>query len=100
LAKGNYQGVECAAALIVGRKEIFKTLQQYNSGHFLARIQVGGDVSVLEPGKPLLRAMAERRQLYVLHARAEARPQRRAEAERREGSQTRQTSSTSKEVVQ
>ena len=50
--KGNYQGVEYAAALIVGRSEIARTLQKF-SGPFFARIRISGDVNMLEPQEPV-----------------------------------------------
>ena len=46
--KGNYQGVEYAAALVVGRTQIVNAIRK-NAGPLLARIQVSGDVVVLEP---------------------------------------------------
>lgn len=58
-AKGNYQGVEYAAALIVGRRHIFDTLKK-NSGHFFARIQIGGDVAMLEPQTAQAAALTSR----------------------------------------
>lgn len=46
--KGNYQGVEYAAALIVGRSQVINTIRKV-SGPFFARIQRSGEVVVLEP---------------------------------------------------
>ena len=46
--KGNYQGVEYAAALIVGRHQMLKAVQN-TDGYLLARITASGDVNVLEP---------------------------------------------------
>src|SRR5262249_49499612 len=48
IGKGNYQGVEYAAALIVGRSQIINALRK-TAGPFLARIQKNGDVNILEP---------------------------------------------------
>jgi hypothetical protein len=49
--KGNYQGVEYAAALVVGRAHIVNAIRR-SSGHLLARIQRDGDVQILEPKAP------------------------------------------------
>lgn len=46
--KGNYQGVEYGAALIVARHQIVKAIQGAD-GYLLARVTAGGDVSILEP---------------------------------------------------
>jgi len=46
--KGNYQGVEYAAALIVGRAQIINTIRK-TAGPFFARIQIKGEVVMLEP---------------------------------------------------
>jgi hypothetical protein len=46
--KGNYQGVEYAAALIVGRSQILSAIRK-TSPPFFARIQIKGDVNMLEP---------------------------------------------------
>jgi hypothetical protein len=46
--QGNFQGVEYAAALIVGRKRIFDVLRK-NAGPVLARIQISGDVVLFHP---------------------------------------------------
>lgn len=46
--KGNYQGVEYAAALIVGRSQLLNMVKN-TVGPFFARIQRGGDVLLLEP---------------------------------------------------
>jgi hypothetical protein len=47
--KGNYQGVEYAAAMIVGRGQILNMIRKTSGGHFLARIQRSGEVVMLEP---------------------------------------------------
>lgn len=47
--KGNYQGVEYAAALIVGRTQITNAIRKAGGGHFFARIQIRGEVVLLEP---------------------------------------------------
>lgn len=46
--RGNYQGVEYGAALIVGRSQIVNAIRKH-AGPMIARIQVSGDVVVLEP---------------------------------------------------
>ena len=46
--KGNYQGVEYAAALIVGRRQLLKTIENAE-GYLIARVTASGDVSVFEP---------------------------------------------------
>jgi hypothetical protein len=46
--KGNYQGVEYAAALIVGRGQVLNTIRRI-AGPFFARIQRSGEVTLLEP---------------------------------------------------
>jgi hypothetical protein len=46
--KGNYQGVEYAAALIVGRRQIMNTIRKM-AGPFFARIQISGEIVMLEP---------------------------------------------------
>jgi hypothetical protein len=46
--KGNLQGVEYAAALIVGRSHMLKTIQS-TVGHLISRINRSGEFSVLEP---------------------------------------------------
>jgi hypothetical protein len=46
--KGNYQGVEYAAALIVARSQMINALRK-NAGHFFARVQIGGEIVMLEP---------------------------------------------------
>src|SRR5689334_1139140 len=46
--KGNYQGVEYAAALVVGRGQVINAIRK-TSGPFLARIQIKGEVVMLEP---------------------------------------------------
>ena len=45
---GNHQGVEIAAALIVGRKKIIQTIRK-NAGPLLARIHMDGDVYAFHP---------------------------------------------------
>jgi hypothetical protein len=47
-SKGNYQGIEYAAALIVGRGHVINTIRK-TSAPFLARIQIKGDIVLLEP---------------------------------------------------
>lgn len=46
--KGNYQGVEYAAALIVGRTQLLNMIR-LTAGPFFARITRSGDVVALEP---------------------------------------------------
>ena len=46
--KGNYQGIEYAAALVVGRAQVLNAIRK-NHGPFMARIQRNGDVQMLEP---------------------------------------------------
>lgn len=46
--KGNYQGVEYAAAMIVGRGQILNTIRK-TAGPFFARIRRTGEVELLEP---------------------------------------------------
>lgn len=46
--KGNYQGVEYAAALVVGRGHLIRIVRN-TAGPFFARIQIHGDVNMLEP---------------------------------------------------
>ena len=48
---GNHQGVEYAAALIVGLKHIIQTIRK-NAGPVLARIQMHGDVTMFHPPQP------------------------------------------------
>lgn len=47
-SKGNFQGVEYAAALIVGRNRMFDALKK-NAGPMLARIHSSGDVAIFHP---------------------------------------------------
>ena len=47
-AKGNYQGVEYAAALIVGRAQVINLVRK-TAGPFFARVLKSGEVDLLEP---------------------------------------------------
>jgi hypothetical protein len=46
--KGNFQGVEYAAALIVGRGQVINTIRK-TAPPFFARVQKSGEIVMLEP---------------------------------------------------
>jgi hypothetical protein len=50
-AKGNYQGIEYAAAMVVSRGQIINMIRK-TAGPFFTRIQRSGEVVLLEPQQP------------------------------------------------
>lgn len=56
---GNHQGVEYAAAMIVGRRHILQTIRK-NAAPMIARIQMHGDVVILHPPQTATASLTSR----------------------------------------